>query len=254
MGTSEVRGERWGIGIQVPSDIVGPARLSVILAWRSYASASLGLPWAASHIPPDLAIVLNSTCTQAGPTSEPLQSWVTSGIAVSVGQVISQKYWSGLTSLGRKHRLTNSVGDKDAIRLSQQQGPITSGWLTVRPSPLLNTVFSSSTFRTILQWHLGTLLLPTEWAGVPCPLGCKMLLHPYGDHAVSCMHGGLVWHRHRGIQTFIARCLRNAGIPHKLEVSVSHDALRDADIHLPNWDQGAGLAIDVSVVHACPIA
>ena len=66
------------------------------------------------------------------------------------------------------------------------------------------------------------------------------------------MHGGLVWHKHRGIQTFIARCLCNAGIPHKLEVSLAQDALRDADIHLPNWDQGAGLAIDVSVVHECP--
>ena len=79
-----------------------------------------------------------------------------------------------------------------------------------------------------------------------------MPLDPYGDHAVSCMHVGLVWHRHRGIQTYIARCLRNAGIPHKLEVSMAHDALRDADIYLPNWDQGGGLAIDVSVVHACP--
>ncbi len=32
-----------GLGIQVPSNISGPARLSAILAWQRYAPASLGL-------------------------------------------------------------------------------------------------------------------------------------------------------------------------------------------------------------------
>ena len=49
------------LGMQVPSDIVGPARLSAILAWRILALSTLVLPWAASHTPPVLAIVLNST-------------------------------------------------------------------------------------------------------------------------------------------------------------------------------------------------
>ena len=120
-----------------------------------------------------------------------------------------------------------------------------------RPSATLGLDFDSSTFQELLKWHLGIPTLPFDWAGAQCPLGCIAPIDAYGDHIVTGKKAK-AWQRHQCIQSLMARCFRQAGIPHRLEVSILGDQKRDADILLPQWESGAGWAIDFGVCHVCP--
>ncbi len=73
----------------------------------------------------------------------------------------------------------------------------------------------------------------------------------FGDHMVCCKRNTL-WERHLGIQSFLSRCLQASAIPHRREQSAAGDLKRDADILIPSWEAGRGLAIDVGVAHAYP--
>jgi hypothetical protein len=60
------------------------------------------------------------------------------------------------------------------------------------------------------------------------------------------------WERHLGIQSYLSRCLQSSAIPHRREQSASGDLKRDADILIPSWEAGRGLAIDVGIAHPYP--
>ena len=137
-------------------------------------------------------------------------------------------------SQGRRACLLTTLPDRDAVRLSHQEGTLFSGWQVARPSASLGLDFDSCTFQALLKWHLGIPLIPQDRAGGLCPLGCCSPIDALGDHMVTCLKAKS-WQRHQCIQSFMAR-FRQASIPHRLEVSVLGDQKRDADILLPNWD------------------
>ena len=50
----------------------------------------------------------------------------------------------------------------------------------------------------------------------------------------------------------LSRCLHNAAIPHRREQSMAGDLKRDAEILIPSWDAGTGLAINVGICNPYP--
>ena len=127
-----------------------------------------------------------------------------------------------------------------------------SDWQVARPSTTLGLAFDSSTFQVLVKWHLVIPLLPIDWTGAPYPLGCNAPIDANGDHIVTCRKAK-AWQRHQCIQSFMARCFRQAGIPHRLEVSILGDQKRDADILCPQWESGAGWAIDFECAMCAPV-
>ena len=235
-----------------PLLLAAPARLAGILAWISGGADLLGVPDAVNRLPPSANQLLERLVTFFGPLMEPLRDWIArKTITITTGEYGTQKWWTKETMRVTRERLISQAVGRDVVRLSQSVGPVVTGWMAAPPSQALGLRIDSARYRSLLRWHLGLPLFPVHWAGVTCPLQCGEPMDPWGDHAVCCRRNKS-WQRHLGIQTFVSRCLQARGIPFHLEQSALGDAKRDADILLPAWSSGAGLAIDVGVCHPCP--
>jgi hypothetical protein len=70
----------------------------------------------------------------------------------------------------------------------------------------------------------------------------------FGDYMVCCWKNK-AWERHLGISSHLSWCLQSSAIPHHREQSAAGDLKRDADILIPSWEAGRGLAIDVGITH-----
>ena len=187
-----------------------------------------------------------------GPNVDPLAQWVREGrITATPGPHRSHHWWSDQVSRHTRQARLDRAAPRDAVRISQSSGPISSGWMAARPSTALGLAFDGPTYRVLLKWHLGIPLLPEPLEGSRCPLGCGAVVDAYGDHMVCCQRNK-AWERHLGVQSFLCRCLQHAAIPHKREQSMLGDLKRDADVLIPSWDAGVGLAVDVGVCHPFP--
>ena len=241
-----------GLGIRSPSMLAAPARMAGILAWISGGAELLGIKDASNRLPPSAGMLLDKISNLLGTNLEPIREWLDrKSISAVDGEKSSQRWWTAQVTRIVKERLTSQAVGRDAVRLAQSMGPVVTGWMSAPASQALGLRIDSSRYRSLLRWHLGLPLFPVHWAGVTCPLQCGEPMDPWGDHAVCCRRNKS-WQRHLGIQTFISRCLQARGIPFHLEQSAMGDAKRDADILLPAWSGGAGLAIDVGVCHPCP--
>ncbi len=161
---------------------------------------------------------------------------------------MQQHWWADQIGSFFRKGLMDQATVRDAIRLSQIAGPASSGWMAARPSASLGLSFDPATYRVR---HLRIPLLPPSLEGSPCHLGCGSPVDSYGDHVVCCRKNK-AWERHLGIQSYLSLCLQNAAIPHRREQSMAGDLKRDADILIPSWDAGTGLAIDVGICHPYP--
>jgi hypothetical protein len=220
--------------------------------WHSNAEDLLGLRDTAHYTFPDQPALFAALTTALGPNVEPLNSWIRDHrLTPQSGPHDKQHWWTEQIGSHTKARLLRDSNPRDAIRLSQTIGPGSSGWMAAPPSPSLGLTFDSSTYRVLLRWHLGIPLVPASLEGAACPLGCGTTVDTFGDHMVCCRKNK-AWERHLGIQSYLSRCLQSSAIPHRREQSAAGDLKRDADILIPSWEAGRGLAIDVGIAHPYP--
>ena len=238
-----------GLGIRSASSTKGPARIAALHNWFSHAESQLGLKHTAHYSFPDTASLLSTLVSSVGPHVDPLSTWSRDGrITPQPGPHRLQHWWSDQSAIHAKTALLLSANIRDAVRISQTTGPGSSGWMAAPPSAALGLAFDSPTYRILLKWHLGIPLVPASLEGTACPLACGASVDTFGDHMVCCKRNKL-WERHLGIQSYLSRCLQASAIPHRREQSAAGDLKRDADILIPSWDTGQGLAIDVGVAH-----
>ena len=70
----------------------------------------------------------------------------------------------------------------------------------------------------------------------------------FGDHLVSCPHGG-TWKRHNSLCSAIEAIAVATGLRVRTEVAVQ-GRLRPADLALSHWSGGRDAAVDPTVVHS----
>ena len=84
---------------------------------------------------------------------------------------------------------------------------------------------------------------------------CKQSNDIYGDHAVCCKLGGDIITRHNRLRDVVAAVAEEGGLNPILEKKdilghTDKSQRRPADVAIPTWSMGKGLAIDVAVISA----
>jgi hypothetical protein len=149
-------------------------------------------------------------------------------------------------SSARLHQATVDTREQARLNCVARQGA--GDWLTALPSKALGLHLRSNEFTTAAKYRLGLPVFRQEGA---CPLGCEVISNVFGDHAISCaIHGErIAKHNH------LRDCIYQAAQQAQLGPLKEPDGLlpgsddRPADILLPNWTQGRGTALDVTVVN-----
>jgi hypothetical protein len=126
-----------------------------------------------------------------------------------------------------------------------------SAWVTAPPS-------IPNGFENVIQprnFQIAVMRLlnhPICDAPAPCSF-CKQPSDIYGDHAVCCKLGGDVITRHNRLRDVVAAVAEEGGLNPTLEKKgilghTDEASRRPADVAIPTWCSGKGLAIDVAVI------
>ena len=108
-----------------------------------------------------------------------------SRVARTEPEYSTQQWWSDQLADASLQSLYRTSGMRDVTRLTSQQGPIASAWLTVVPGKQGVDLLNDVDFRSLARYWLRLPLLPTACCLPPCP-SCGDALDPFGDHFVSC--------------------------------------------------------------------
>jgi len=159
-----------------------------------------------------------------------------------------RRYSSEVDTRIMDHIVGNS-DEQTKLRLSLIRRKRASCWLSLLPLFGAHLDLNNTEFRIMLRLRLG---LPT----VTDPI-CKMCNKEWdlmGTHALSCLHGGGIIHRHHALRNWIYETAKEAGIAavkEKGNLLGSHTGRRPADIFLPRLLDGKDIAADVAVT--CPV-
>jgi hypothetical protein len=145
---------------------------------------------------------------------------------------------------------------REAQRLRRLDSPHANAWLTALPSTTdgKDTVMTPLAFRIAVFRLLGLPVLPSP---VACPL-CQQTIDLLGDHAVCCRKTRDTITRHNRMRNWVFNLARIGMLNPQLE---KKDVLGDtdptkrrpADVLIPIWRYGRGLAIDVAVILWLPL-
>jgi hypothetical protein len=173
-----------GLGIRTAVANMGAARISALHSWYSLSGTQLGLRDTAAFTFPDQAHLLTLLSNQVGAFVDPICSWIRdSRISAQPGPHKQQKWWTEHAGLHTKARLLKDSTPRDAVRISQNTRPGSSGWMSAPPSTSLGFTFD---YRLLLKCQLGIPLVPASLEGAACPLGCGSPVDTFGDHMVCC--------------------------------------------------------------------
>ena len=144
---------------------------------------------------------------------------------------------------------------RDAQRLKRLDCPHANAWITALPSTedSKDTILAPRTFRTAVSRLLG---LPLSKPESPCP-ACKQTMDVYGDHALCCRKTGDMITRHNIVRNWVYKVAEDGLLSPRMEKQgilgpTDPTRRRPADVAIPVWSNGRGLAVDVAVV--CPLA
>ena len=160
--------------------------------------------------------------------------------------VVSQKHASDDIDKASLELLISQSNTRDAQRLRRLDSPHANAWLTALPSTTdgKDAVMTPLAFRVSVFRLLGIPVLPSP---VPCPL-CQQIIDVLGDHAVCCRKTRDTSTRHNRMRNWVYELART-GLLNRSWRRTSWDS---ADVLIPLWKYGRGLAIDVAVI--CPVA
>ena len=168
--------------------------------------------------------------------------------------VVSQKHASDDIDKAALECLISDSNTREAQRLRRLDSPHANAWLTALPSTTdgKDTVMTPLAFRVAVLRLLGLSVLPSP---VPCPL-CQQTIDLLGDHALCCRKTRDTSTRHNRMRNWVfqlAKWLVEPGDEKKdLLGDTPPGRRRPADVLIPLWRYGRGLAIDVAVI--CPVA
>jgi len=144
------------------------------------------------------------------------------------------------------------TADKRGSHILQSlQSPHASAWVTAPPS-------IPNGFENVIQpraFQISAMRLlnhPISTSPTLCAR-CKQSNDIYGDHAVCCKLGGDIITRHNRLRDVVAAVAEEGGLNPILEKKgiLGHTdkaQRRPADVAIPTWSMGKGLAIDVAVI------
>ena len=147
-----------------------------------------------------------------------------------------------------------STADKRGAHILQGlQSPHASAWVTAPPS-------IPNGFENVIQpraFQISAMRLlnhPISCSPTLCAI-CKQSNDIYGDHAVCCKLGGDIITRHNRLRDVVAAVAEEGGLNPILEKKgilghTDKSQRRPADVAIPTWSMGKGLAIDVAVISA----
>ena len=110
---------------------------------------------------------------------------------------LSQKVVSSKLEDQQFNNLFRSATLTDRARLLSISSSHASAWLSVTPSPRLNLHLDPAEFQVALKWWLGIPVVQ----GQSCPHCPSFALDDFGDHTLSCKHGGDVVSHHNNISS-----------------------------------------------------
>jgi hypothetical protein len=228
-----------GLGIRAPSHIAMAAYVGSQLAIKETVSHLLG-----SYVNPDF-----DAC---------LRVFESAGIVITEPDKAQQTLSNKLDEIRYKLLLdsppphlpdNNHEHDvlKHRARLLACSDTHSADFLKVVPNELLGTRLTHTEFSVAVRLRLGIAVLD---ANTIC-LGCNRRLtsDTLGHHATACVAGGHVIARHNAIRDCIFQAAVSAGLNPRLEAPnlLSHSSRKPADVFIPNWSLGRGLALDVCV-------
>ena len=118
--------------------LAAPARLAGLLQWQLTAPTLLSFP--DPHLRPvyGLPRLLGSLTDCLGASFEPVATWTSTGRVVAADcSDCSQSAWTTHCRDASKTTFLASLGDRDRFRFEHQSSPLSSSWMSARPSPAL---------------------------------------------------------------------------------------------------------------------
>lgn len=238
-----------GLGIRDPIQTQPAARMAALVGLELNGRERVGVPEVALSRPSqDLVATIDALRAQLGPNFEPLAGWYANPTQLASASFdhASQRWWAEQVAQEQRSRLCQLGTARDMARLQSQEGPISTGWMSVLPCRAVRTDIGDVDYRVLLRWWLGLPLLPLGQTLPGCP-ACGEPVDPFGDHFVCCDKNGST-RRHNALRDALFDALVQASIPAAKEVT-SGNRRRPADILLLAWERGRDVAVDLTVTH-----
>lgn len=164
---------------------------------------------------------------------------------VNWSSISSQKSMSNKVDIQNVFLFSSTLSSIDLTRYTALQGELSSGWLSA--TPIFSNRLTSNEFETSIQLRLGCNLYQDNSTCDYC--GGHRAVDKRGYHGLSCRGGGDRISRHNIIRDIIGDLCSEAAWAPVMEKKylLNSTALRPADIFLPAWNSGKGLALDVTV-------
>ena len=237
-----------GLGVADPSTTRIPARLASIVDWMSLGRTRIGLPDWVNPDPADALYCLTQASIAAGDIA-PLTSWRTdqNGLRVAESPYTSQRWWTDKVYLRAQEELRATFEGQQGVRFASQTQPHALAWLAAAPSDGLRSHIPDADFRSLLKWHIGSPLGPSDTSvTLLCPR-CNASLDGSGHHLVCCKFNQIT-RRHGAVQDFVLRTAQKAGFVARKEQGLE-DGSRPGDVLITRLDSDGHAAVDITVRH-----
>jgi hypothetical protein len=158
-----------------------------------------------------------------------------------------------LCSAFEKVKRSLFINENEDIAYWIQSCSSNNGWLTCTPNSRYGTIMDCTDFRMCLLLRLRSHFMPTgQFCQSLDPSKKKFSIDALGHHCLGCPRGGSVIKRHNAVAKLIFResqaSLDQPRYDPKQIVSSAGSAKKPADVYIPDWRNGTGIALDISVV------
>ena len=249
-----------GLGIRDPIQTQPAARMAALVGLELNGRERVGVPEVALSRPSqDLVATIDALRAQLGPNFEPLAGWYANPTQLASASFdhASQRWWAEQVAQEQRSRLCQLGTARDMARLQSQEGPISSGWMSVLPCRAVRTDIGDVDYRVLLRWWLGLPLLPLGRLSathfVQERTGGRAAAAPWGERRRGEAPAGLAaevafrCHLGRlGASTMLGRVLDYDGVSRKTQGVGDREVHGDVTAPLPRKEEDVGWPASVA--------